>query len=165
MVCRDKNGKEKWREENLVNMLHDEGEQAILSAFFATTMSGYGAPPANLYLGLDTSTRTLAEADTLAVVTENSGKGYARAALSTAGTGLTGQDFYITQPTTYYQAQSKTITWTCSESAWTAVTKLFLCTVSTGTAGKLICSVALSTTRTLNPGDTIQCAMYIGLSE
>lgn len=162
----DKDGNVLWEDHDLHNILHDEGEQYILSAAFATTMASYGAPPANLYLGLDTSTRTLGEADTLALVGENlSANGYDREALSTAGAGTVSDDFYITQPASYYQAQSKIIEWTAITAPWTTVTKLFLTTAVTGTTGKLICSVPLSTSRTLAIGDTIRCAMYIGLSE
>ena len=162
----DKDGNILWEAKDLHNLLHDEGELYILSAAFATAMAGYGAPPSNLYLGLDTSTRTLAEADTLALVTENSvSNGYSRAALSTSGAGTVSDDFYITQPGAYYQAQSKIIEWTATNNTWTTVTKLFLTTASTGTSGKLICSIALSANRTLSVGDTIRCAMYLGLSE
>lgn len=50
----DSKGNLLWtNDEQIDNLLHDEGEQAILSAFFVTNYSGYGAPPANLYLGLD----------------------------------------------------------------------------------------------------------------
>jgi hypothetical protein len=161
----DKDGNTLWEDHNIHNILHDEGEQAILSAYFATALSGYGAPPSNLYLGLD-ARASLNETDTLTSLSgEPSGNGYARQALSTAGTGVSGQDFYITQPAAYYQAQSKTVTFTCSTSAWSGVTKLFLCTAAAGTTGKLICSLALSTTRTLQVGDSLQASMYIGLSE
>jgi hypothetical protein len=163
--CYDKYGNLKWEELGLKNILHDEGEQAILSAYFATTMSGFGPPPANLYLGLD-NRASLAEADTLTSLSgEPSGFGYSRKALSTAGTGLSGQDFYINQPAAYYRAESKVVTFTASGGAWGAVTKLFLCTVLSGTAGKLISSLPLSTTRTLQDGDSLNTSMYTGLSE
>jgi hypothetical protein len=152
-------------EEQIDNLLHDEGEQAILSAYFATAYTGYGAPPANLYLGLD-ARESLAEADTLASLSgEPNGNGYARIALSTAGTGVAGQDFVISQPVASYQAASKIVTFTCTDLAWSGVTKLFLCTVGTGTAGKLICSLPLSATRTLQVGDSLQASMTLGLSE
>lgn len=162
---RNKNGELLWSDENLVNLLHDEGEQYILSAAFATGMTGYGAVPATLYLGLDTSARTLAETDTLALVTENiADNGYSRKPLSTAGTGVVGQDFVIVQPATFYQAQSSIQQWACVNAAWTTITKLFLAT-SLDNTGKLICSVPLSLSRTLAVGDTINAAIYIGLSE
>lgn len=163
--CYDKFGNLKWGELGLKNILHDEGEQALLSAYFATAMSGYGPPPANLYLGLDNRV-SLAEDDTLASLDgEPSGLGYARKPLSTAGTGLSGQDFYINQPAAYYRADSKVVTFTASGGAWVSVSKLFLCTVLSGTAGKLISSLPLSTTRTLQDGDSLNTSMYIGMSE
>jgi hypothetical protein len=163
--CYDKHGKLKWEDLGLKNLLHDEGEQALLSAYFATAMTGYGAPPANLYLGLDARV-SLAEADTLLSLSgEPSGNGYARKALSTAGTGASGQDFYVNQPGTYYRADSKVVTFIASGGAWSAVTKMFLCTVVSGTAGKLIASLALSASRTLQDGDSLNASIYIGMSE
>lgn len=153
-----------WQERSEGNILHDEGEQALLSAYFATAYSGYGAPPASLYLGLD-ARAVPAEADTLASLSgEPTAGGYERKALATGGTGVSGQDFYINQPGAYYRADSKEVTWTATED-WTAVTQLFLCTVSSGTAGKLICTKALSASRTLLDGDSLTASMYIGLSE
>lgn len=158
-------GKVIWQEELLKNILHDEGEQAILSAYFATAMTGFGAPPANLYIGLDTRV-SLAEADTLAdLVGEPAVGGYTRQAVSTAGTGVAGQDFYINQPAAYYRADSKTVTFTASGADYPAVTKVFICTVVSGTAGKLICSLALSGSRTVKDGDSLQTSMQTGLSE
>ncbi len=163
--CYDKYGNLKWEDLGLDNILHDEGEQALLSAYFATAMSGYGAPPANLYLGLD-NRGSLAEGDTLASLSgEPAGLGYARKALSTAGTGLSGQDFYINQPGTYYRADSKVVTFTASGGAWVSVSKMFLCTVLSGTAGKLIASLALTATRTLQDGDSLNASLYLGMSE
>lgn len=160
-----RNGKVIWEMESDFNILHDEGEQAILSAYFATAMSGYGAPPANLYLGLDARV-TLAEADTLASLSgEPTAGGYARKAIATGGTGVSGQDFYINQPGAYYRADSKTVTWTASGADYPAVTKIFLCTVSSGTAGKLVSSLALSGSRTVLDGDSLQSSMQVGLSE
>lgn len=159
-----RNGKVIWQEFSEFNILHDEGEQAILSAYFATALTGFGAPPANLYLGLDARAAP-AEADTLASLSgEPTESGYERKAVSTGGTGVSGQDFYINQPGAYYRADSKEVTWTAGE-LWPEVKNLFLCTVSTGTGGKLISSKALSTPRTLQDTDTLTASMYIGLSE
>lgn len=163
--CFDKSGKLKWEDLGLKNILHDEGEQALLSAYFATAMSGFGAPPTNLYLGLDNRV-SLAEEDTLLSLSgEPVALGYARKALSTAGTGLSGQDFYINQPAAYYRADSKVVTFTATGGAWVSVSKMFLCTVLSGTAGKLISSLALSATRTLQDGDSLNTSIYLGMSE
>lgn len=167
-----RNGKIIWEQKNVDNLLHDQGEIALLSAYFATAMATYGAPPANLYLGLDAryGGAGLAEGDTLASLSsEPVGlSGYSRQALSTGGTGLAGQDFYINQPAAYYRADGKTITWTAGEN-WTAVTDMFLCTVISGTGGKLICSLPLTASRTLLSdgvnNDSLQASIQIGLSE
>jgi hypothetical protein len=167
---RDKDGNLLWREEGIDNILHDTGEIALLSAYFATGMSNYGAPVANLYLGLDSRT-SLAEGDTLATINglEPTTGGYARKALSTAGTGLTGQDFYINQPAAYYRADSKVVTWTASGAGYVAMKNLFLCShitaVADGDDTHLIASLALSQTRTLADGDSLTASMYVGLSE
>ena len=150
------------------NILHDTGEIAILSAFFATGMTNYGATQANLYLGLD-KRASLAEADTLATLSEITKSGYERKALSTAGTGASGQDFYINQPAAYYRAESKTVTWTAGENWVDALKNIFLASdltaVVDGDGDHLICSLALSTPRTLMNGDKLEGSMYLGLSE
>lgn len=150
------------------NILHDTGEIAILSAFFATAMANYGAPPANLYLGLD-KRAALAEADTLATLSEVAKAGYARKAVISGGTGAAGQDFYINQPAAYYRADSKTVEWTAGENWVDALLNIFLCTdinaVIDGAGKHLICSLALSAPRTLLNGDKLDGSMYIGLSE
>jgi len=162
----DRDGKLLWSADGLDNMLHDQGETAILSAYFATTMATYGAPPANLYFGLDART-TLVEADTLASLVGEitTTSGYSRQAVATSGPGTTGQDFYINQPAAYYRADSKTVTFTASGAAWSVAKNLFLCTVTSGSTGKLICSLALTADRTLQDGDSLNASMYIGLSE
>uniref|UniRef100_A0A6M3LBH4 Uncharacterized protein n=1 Tax=viral metagenome TaxID=1070528 RepID=A0A6M3LBH4_9ZZZZ len=159
-----------WEEPNGVdrNIIHDTGEIAILSAFFATTMTNYGATQSTLHLGLDTRA-SLAEADTLATLTELVKSGYARKSLSSAGTGASGQDFYINQPATYYRADSKTVVWTAGENWGTAVKNIFLCTDATATTdgdgNHLIASLALSTPRLLMSGDILNGSMQVGISE
>jgi len=159
-----------WEEPNGVdrNIIHDTGEIAILSAFFATTMTNYGATQANLYLGLDTRA-SLAEADTLATLTELTKSGYERKALASGGTGVSGQDFYINQPAAYYRADSKTVVWTAGEDWGTAVENIFLCTDVTatvdGNGDHLIASLALSTPRLLMSSDILNGSMQVGISE
>ena len=150
------------------NILHDTGQQAILSAFFATTYANYGAPPANLYLGLDKHA-PLAEADTLATLDELAKAGYERKACSSAGTGAGGQDWVIAQDAAYYAATSKTVTWTAGENWVDALKSIFLATdltaVVDGDGDHLISSLALSAERTLLNGDKLEGSMIIGLSE
>ena len=159
-----------WEEPNGVdrNTIHDTGEIAILSAFFATAMTNYGAPPASLYLGLD-KRASLAEADTLATLDELSKSGYARKEVVSSGTGASGQDFHINQPAAYYRADSKTVVWTAGEDWGTAVKNIFLCTDVTATTDgdgdHLVASLALSTDRLLMSGDILNGSIQIGISE
>lgn len=159
----DRSGDIIWVEDGWQhNILHDEGEQAILSAYFDTDLAGYGAPPASLYIGLD-NRAALAETDTLGMAGFNeptSAGGYARQAVSTA-TGFT-----LSETLPYYKATSSTVAFTASGAAFsTTVVNRFLCTVSSGTVGKLIASLPLSTARTVNTGDTLNTSLVIGLSE
>lgn len=138
------------------NMLHDEGEEFIVDVVFDETQS----VPANYYIGLD-ARASLAEADALTdLVSEPSGNGYAREAVASDNT-----DFTNSQDSGDWQALTKTVTFTASGGSIGAVTKAFLTTVSTGTAGVLISSVALSQSRTLADGESLDVSMYIKLSE
>jgi len=158
-----------WEEpKGTPNILHTTGENAILSAFFATTFANYGAPPANCYLGLD-HTRVPAEGDTLATLDELSKSGYERKALISGGSGAGGQDWVLATHNGYQEVTSKTQTWTAGEDWVTAVKNIFFCTditaVVDGDGEHLICSLALSALRTLLNGDKLEGSMIIGLSE
>lgn len=149
-----------WVDDLQLNILHDEGEQYILSAAFDTDLAGYGAPPANLYLGLD-ARATPAEGDTLASLSgEPTGGGYSRQAIPTT-TGFT-----LTQPGAYYQATSTTESFgPATTGGMGTVTQRFLTTAASGTTGLLIATVALSASRTINEGDTLNTNLILGLSE
>lgn len=149
------------------NVLCDTGAEAILSAFFATAMTNFGAPPANLYLGLDTHA-VLNQTDTLATLTELAVSGYARKAVISGGTGAAGQDFYVNKPGSYYEAASKTVEWTAGVNWVTAEQNIFLCTDITAVADAaskhLVAELALSAPRTLLNGDKLDGSFYVGLS-
>jgi len=142
-------------EEVLENMLHDEGEQFLCQVAFSEEQS----VPANYYVGLD-NRGSLAEADNLAALSgEPSGNGYSRQAVASDNT-----DFTVSQESGDYQALTKTVTFTASGGSIGPVTKMFLATSSDG-SGKLIASVALSQSRTLADGESLECSMYIRFSE
>ncbi len=158
-VSHIRDGRVIWREEDLENILHDEGEIALLSAYFDTDLAGYGPPPASLYLGLDNRT-TVTEAQTLANLSgEPSGNGYARQAVSTT-TGWT-----ISAPVDDYQAKTGTIVFNATGAGWGPVSRLFLTTAASGTTGKLLVTVSLSTSRTLLGGDQLNVDLAIKMSE
>lgn len=167
----DSKGNVLWQNDEVIdNILHDAGETYIIARIFATGHATYTTTYSALYLGLDARS-SLAETDTLLSLTgEPSGNGYARIACSTAGdgtakTGVDNKDFYINASAGAYGAESKTVTFTCETTAWSAVTHLFLCSASNGTTGALICSLDLSTSRTLQVGDSLQASMNIYLGE
>lgn len=165
----DKDGNLLWSEGWVNNLLHDGGEQYILSAIFATAYSNYGSALSALFLGLDNRT-SLAEADTLASLTgEPTTGGYARKSISTTGTGAAGQPWVLAQPGAYYIATSATQTWTAAGAAYGSVKNRFLASdltaVADAAAKHLIASLALSTTRTINDGDSLASNLAVGLSE
>jgi len=138
------------------NILHDEGELFFCQVLFTEEAS----VPASYYLGLDNRT-SLAEADALSdLVGEPSGNGYARQAVASDAT-----DFTISQESGDYQAKTKTVTFTADGGDIGPVTKMFLCTVASGTSGVLIASKALSQERTLSDGESLECSFYIRFSE
>lgn len=156
IVCRDKYGNIKWQEINVANLLHDEGEQAILQAMFSEAYT----VPAAYYIGLDDRV-TIAEADTLASLAGEPGVGgYARQAANSDAV-----DWTISIDTGDYQAKSKTVTFTPSGADYPTVRNMFLCDVSTGTAGLIIASVALSQSRIVLDGDSLNTDITIKLSE
>lgn len=153
----DPEGKTIWAEPAWVsNILHDEGEQYILACAFDTDTD---TAPANLYFGLDARV-TPAEADTLVSLSgEPSGSGYARQPVSTS-TGFT-----LSQDAGDYQAASSTVTFTASGGDWTAVLNRFLGDVVSGTAGRLIATLALDASRTITDGSSLNTNYTVKLSE
>lgn len=157
-----------WRD----NILHDGGEQYILSAIFATTYANFGSALTALFLGLDNRT-SLAEGDTLATVNALEPTlgsfGYSRKSLATTGTGAGGQPFVLSQPGAYYIATSSNQTWTASGGNIGTVRNRFLASDATAVADgdddHLLCSLALSAVRTINDGDALTSNIVIGMSE
>jgi hypothetical protein len=147
------------------NLLMDEGEQAILSAYLATAYAGFGSPPGTIYLALD-NRDTIAEEDTLSdLVDEPATNGYERQGLSTGGTGLFGQDWVISQPGAAYQAKSKQVQFSASGGSWGPVKNTNLCTVASGTGGLLLSSFAMSQSRIANDGEDITIDYTLVLRE
>ena len=164
----DKYGNIIWEEKGIHNIYHDEGEQNILYNSFATGSANWSVP-ANYYVGLDDRV-ALAEADTLGSLDDEPvGNGYARSPLSSSGTGAAGQDFVISQPGEAYQFVTKDVVFTAAGGAWTDARNLFICThidaVASAVGARLICSLALSASRTLADAETLTCTFTLGVSE
>lgn len=142
-------------EETVHNIWHDEGEEWMVKTCFTEEDS----VPANFYMGLDSRT-SLAEADGLSDLTdEPSGNGYARAAVASDDT-----DWTASQDAGDWQVASKTVTYTASGGS-IAADNVFLTDVSTGSTGDLFLSLALSQSRTLADGESLDVTVTIKVSE
>lgn len=135
------------------NALADEGEEDMLDVYFRGATA-----PTNFYLGLVNDTPT--ETDGLGDLTgEPSGSGYSRQTIPATAVGwptlaLDSGDF---------QAESTTETFTASGGTIGPVTYSFLATTVDNT-GVLVAYVALSTTRTLTDGDSLDVDYNVKLA-
>ena len=134
------------------NALADEGEKDILDVYFDDV-----AVRTNTYFRLYNDTPV--ETDTLATLTgEVSGTGYDGIAVA-RGTdwsdpSLDSGDMQTTSTTKQFSAGG----------TWTAATQLILATVQNGTAGLHLAWSALSATRTLTNGDTLDVTLAVKLA-
>lgn len=132
----------------ILNALANEGEEDILDVYFDAQ-----AVRTSLYFRLYNDTP--AETDTLAtLVSETSGTGYG------AQTVTRGTDWSAPDHSTGTVTGTKTFTAT---GTWTDATQLILATVASGTSGLLISYAALSQTRTLGNGDTLDVTQTVTL--
>ena len=131
-----------------LNALVNEGEQDLLSVYFLAQ-----AVRTTLYLGLVND--TIAETDGLTdLLGEPSGNGYARQAVTRDTDWTGGFD------SGDYRVVTAQKTFTASGGAWTAVNELILATTADNT-GLLLAHSALSVSRTLQDGDSLNVTMGI----
>ena len=148
----DKNGNLIWEELDRPNNLADEGEYLFLD----TVLRGV-TPPTNFYLRLYNDTP--AETDNLTSLTgEPTQYGYAACTVegNTTGWPTLGLD------SGDHQATSSTETFVASGGSWGPVTYCVLATSSNNT-GKLVSYVALSQSRTLASGESLQVTYKLKL--
>lgn len=133
--------------------LHQQGLQDILEVFFRGT-----TPYSTLYVGL-AEDESLAENATLSSITEVSGSGYQRQPLSRGST-----DWPTSESTGTYdwRVKSAQVTFTAT-GTWSTARTAFLCTVASGTSGRLIASAPLSQPRTLGNGDQLKVDFTVTL--
>jgi hypothetical protein len=136
------------------NALADEGENAMLDVFFRA-----GTAPSNFYIALYNDTPV--DTDTLATLTgEPSGSGYARSLVERNSTGWPT----LALDSGDYRAVSSTETFTASGGTIGPVTYACLVTAASGTSGLLIAYNALSASRTLNDGDSLDVTFRVKLA-
>lgn len=156
LTCRDSAGTIKWQESDVPNALANEGEYVILD----TMMRGNTAPT-QYYLRLYNTTPVLTSTlSSLSTYEPSTANGY-----NPANQGITrnstGWPLVPQLVSNHYEITSKTVTITAT-GAVGPVTYAALATSSDNT-GKLMAYAALSTTRTLASGDSLQMTYKIRL--
>jgi hypothetical protein len=152
-------GKVVWRDGNINNLLHYEGERFILEAAFANDGS---VVPANYYFGLDNRT-TIEVEDTMTTIAnegyEPSTNGYTRVAVSSNG-GFTVEPNEVN----IYQAIGSIVTFSATGTGYGPIKNLFLTTQSNN-SGYLLSTAVLSSSVTMSAGDQINLRMTIQLQD
>lgn len=136
------------------NALADEGEQQMLDVYLRGATG-----PTNFYLGLVNDTPV--DTDTVALLTgEPSGNGYARQLIERSNTGWPT----LALDSGDYRAVSSVETFTASGGSIGPVTYSFITTTVSGTGGLLVLYNALSTSRTLASGESLDVTSRVKLA-
>lgn len=152
LVAFNAQGEEIWRD-TAVNNLADEGEFMFLDV---TLRNGTAAT--NFYLALYNDTPT--ETDTMATLTgEPSTNNYSRQLIERSATGWPT----LALDSGDEMATSSVETFSASGGSWGPVTYVCLVTTISGTAGKLVSYAALSQSRTLASGESLQVTYKVKL--
>ena len=153
----DRDGTVLWKDSNVHNVLHVNGEQFLLNALFVGGNSGFYIPD-NYYFGLDARGSVLA-ADTITdLAGEPQTNGYSRQLVSSLN------QFSVAIFGGIYQAVSPIVSFGASGGSWGPVTNLFL-TTDLGSAGTLISSVPLSQSLTVIDGQVVSLKMGLSLRD
>lgn len=131
-----------------------EGLQHALEVAYSEEQS----VPENYYIGLCEDV-SVAEDANLAGLTELSGNNYARQIVASNNTDFTSAG----TGTNDRKQTTKTVTFTASGGAWNGAVHTFLAT-TIDDSGKLVAVAALSVTRTLQDGDSLQVSMVLTLA-
>jgi len=150
-----RDGKCIWEEHNIPNTWHNEGQEFVLANSFDTDFGT--SIPDYYYLALDNRT-TLSATDTMASITgEPTSNGYERVAISSSAGFVIGAESGVVEAT------SAIVTFVATIGSWGPVRNAFL-TTRDDNGGYLIASAALSSIRTVNPGDSITIRINLSLA-
>ena len=151
-VHKDKNGNIKYDSGFLDNHMTNDGVEIMYDVFFRE-----GDAPTGFEIGL--AQNNLSQSSSLTDITEVTGTGYSRKTVTRDSTAsgfetlvLDGGDMQIESVTVQFENTGST--------AWDDALDGFMASTGTGTE-KLISYRPLSTTRTLQPGDTLDITMQI----
>ena len=150
----DINGKIIWERDNILNILHQDGEEYLLRAAFTGGRVSTIIPD-SYYLGLDN--RVNVEVDDLIsnLIGEPASNGYERQTINSSG------DFSINFESLHFIATSPIVAFMATVGSWGPVSKLFLTDKSDNT-GFLISTADLDTIITVNAGESV--TMRIGMA-
>lgn len=147
-----------WEENNILNILHKEGEAFLLNAVFAGGQNNTVIPN-NYYLGLDARS-SLTINDTLeSLISEPGTNGYVRQPISSAG------DFTVVLDTDgHYRAISPIVVFQAVGGSWGPVSNLFL-TDTLDNSGSLLSTAPFSIPITVVAGDSVTMRISISLKD
>jgi hypothetical protein len=151
-ICHlNKKGELLFKNNNINNILHAEGEEFILRSLFG----GNSIPP-QYYLGLDSRT-VLSRADIIENLSslEPTTSGYIRQTVDSNSFS------FVTNESGNYQANSPVVLFRAINGSWGPVRNIFLSNQA-GYGGKLISSVPLGSNLIVQDGEII--SMRIGLA-
>jgi len=150
---RDPEGKILFYENNILNILHNDGEEFLLrAAFTGGTVST--VIPENYYLGLDNRGSLDVGDDMDSLIGEPQSGGYQRQLVSSSG------DFAINFESGHFVATSPIVAFRSTSADWGPVSNLFL-TDKADNTGSLISSARLSSPLIVALGDSV--TMRIGM--
>ena len=150
--CYDKDGNLRWEELDRPNSLADEGEYMFLDVTLRA-----GTAPSSYYLRLFNDTPV--DTDTIGSLTgEPSGNGYTAQTVARNTTGWPT----LALDAGDHQATSATQTFSATGAGWGPVIYCVV-TTSTDSSGKLVSYVALSQSRTLAAGESLQVTYKLKL--
>lgn len=150
----DKNGNVLWKNTDLPNTFHIQGEEFLLKTVFN---SGGGVSiPSAYYVGLD-DRGSVSVGDTLVNITgEPTTNGYIRQTVSS------NNGFGVSQTGLDWNAVTRTLLFRAVGGSWGPVQNAFL-TTGSGNSGFLISTVPLLNPRSLVNGETFSFRISLGL--
>lgn len=145
------------RQENINNILHQDGEEFLLRAAF-TGGKNSTVIPDDYYLGLD-NRQSITAAQTMDdLIGEPFGGGYERQTIQSSG------DFAMNFENSHFKAVSPIVAFRSTSVSWGPVSNLFM-TDRDGDSGPLITTVTLDSPVLLEIGQTVNMRIAIMLRD
>lgn len=146
-----------WEQNNILNLLHLDGEEFVLRAAFNGGRIS-NIIPENFYMGLDNRQAPSASDTMDSLIAEPTANGYTRQPISSAG------DFTVVEDSSHFRAVSPIIAFQASSGSWGPVQNLFL-TDRTDNTGFLISTAIIQTPITVNDGETVTLRLAMQLRD